>query len=134
MYSILRAYTMDAITAGAREQSLFLENIRAFQPIKTTNSEARREEGWQNLYAAKLNAAIKSGNLTITFQALQGLLSGLSDILIIYFAATSVMNGDMTRRPRDPRRDREQHPRRGREQVGVSTNVGSAPLARDLPT
>src|SRR6202035_5744623 len=79
--SIARRFATDSLVSEAREQTRFLETIRAMQTIKVSGGETNRESLWRNLYAAKLNATIKTGNLTIAYQHLNTLLSGLSDVL-----------------------------------------------------
>jgi ATP-binding cassette, subfamily B, bacterial CvaB/MchF/RaxB len=91
-----RRLAADTLIADAREQTRFLETIRAMQTIKVSGGEMNREALWRNLYAAKLNATIKTGNLTIAYQNLNTLLSGLGDIVILYLAAQDAMGGLMT--------------------------------------
>jgi ATP-binding cassette, subfamily B, bacterial CvaB/MchF/RaxB len=95
-YSLAKRYAADAMVADAREQSQFLETMRGSQTIKILGGEDLREAQWRNLYAAKLNTLIRSGNLAIGFDATNSFLSGLSDIVIIYLAASAVMSGEMT--------------------------------------
>jgi ATP-binding cassette subfamily B protein RaxB len=93
---VARRFAADTLISDAREQTRFLETIRAMQTIKVSGGESNREGLWRNLYAAKLNAAIKSGNLTIAYQSLNMLLQGLCDVAIIYLAAENAIAGSMT--------------------------------------
>jgi ATP-binding cassette, subfamily B, bacterial CvaB/MchF/RaxB len=94
--SIARRYAMDAMVSASREQSQFLETIRAIQTIKATGGEATRESEWLNLYIAEVNASIRVGNLGIGYQSLSSLLSAASDILIMFLAAKAIIAADMT--------------------------------------
>jgi ATP-binding cassette subfamily B protein RaxB len=94
--SIGRRLSADSMIAEAREQSKFLETIRAIQTIKVSGGEVSRENLWRNFYADKLNSNIRIGNLNIAYQNLSSLLSGLSDVLILYLAARDAMGGLMT--------------------------------------
>jgi len=94
--SLARRYAADTIVTEAKEQTKFLETIRAIQTIKVSGGETNREGVWRNLYAAKLNATIKSGNLAIVYQNANALLSGLSDVGLIYLAAKDAIAGQMT--------------------------------------
>jgi len=94
--SIAQRYAADTMVTEAREQTKFLETIRAIQTIKVSGGETNREGVWRNLYAAKLNATIKSGNLAIVYQSANTLLSGLSDVGLIYLAAQDAIAGQMT--------------------------------------
>jgi ATP-binding cassette, subfamily B, bacterial CvaB/MchF/RaxB len=94
--SLAMKCSADLNVAEASEQGNFLETIRSVQTIKVSGGETRRETAWQNLYAARINCTIKVGNLAITFQALNSLLSGISDVVILYLAAQRAMRGEMT--------------------------------------
>ena len=58
--------------------------------------ESTRESEWLNLYVAALNSSIKVGNLGIAYNAVSAVLSGLSDIVIVFIAAKQVMKGELT--------------------------------------
>jgi ATP-binding cassette subfamily B protein RaxB len=94
--SIARRYAADAMVSAAREQSQFLETIRAIQTIKATGGEATRESEWLNLYIAELNASIRVGNLGIGYQGLSSMLNSASDILVMFLAAKAIMSAEMT--------------------------------------
>ena len=93
---VARRLAADAIVADAKEQTRFLETLRAIQPIKVCSGEANREGVWQNLYAAKLNAAIRMGNAQALFEHSAGFINRLTDVGVLYLAASSAMNGVMT--------------------------------------
>lgn len=93
---IARRLSADAIVAQAKEQTRFLETLRAIQTIKVCSGEANREGLWQNLYAAKLNTAIRTGNVQIVFQSSAAFLNRGTDVAVLYLAATSAIDGAMT--------------------------------------
>lgn len=93
MYQPFRAISEQEIIARAEENSNFMESIRAIQTIKLFGSEAKREGQWQNRYAAAINQNIRLGNFTISFSAINRLLFGCENILVIYVAATLVIQG-----------------------------------------
>ncbi len=103
-YAVLRAATRqvakrlsaDAIVADAREQTRFLETLRAIQTIKVCSGEANREGVWQNLYAAKLNTAIRTANVQIFFQSAAAFLNRGTDVAVVYLAASSAIDGALT--------------------------------------
>lgn len=94
--TLARRYATDSMVADSREQTQFLETIRSMQTVKSVGGEVVRENEWLNLYVAKLNTAIRIGNLGIAYQAASGVLSGLSDIAIVYFAARRAIAGEIT--------------------------------------
>lgn len=104
LYAVLRIATRqiakqlsaDAIVAEAKEQTRFLETLRAIQTIKVCSGEANREGLWQNLYAAKLNTAIRTGNVQIVFQSSATFLNRGTDVAVLYLAASQAIDGAMT--------------------------------------
>jgi len=91
LYRPLHQATEDMIQNSAKEQSNFLENIRAMQTIKLFGNESQRQGIWQNRYAEVINSEIRLGRLKISFDSFNKLLFGLENVLVIYFAALMVM-------------------------------------------
>lgn len=96
LYRPLHRATEESIQAQAKEQSNFLENIRGIQTIKLFTCESARQGIWQNRYSEVINADIRLGRLKISFDAMNKLLFGIENIIVIYLAAMIVMNGDLT--------------------------------------
>lgn len=96
MYQPLYLATEKSIEATAKEQTNFLENIRAMQPIKLFTREFQRQGIWQNHYANVINAEIKLGKLTISFDLLKSWIFGLENIIVIFFAASLVISGELS--------------------------------------
>jgi len=95
-YRLLHQATEELIQTEAKEQTNFLESIRAIRPIKLFGHEARRQGIWQNRYADVINADIRLGKLNISFAAFSSLLFGLENVLVIYMAATLVIANSLT--------------------------------------
>lgn len=91
LYRQLHQATEEMIQNSAKEQSHFLENIRAIQTIKLFSNESQRQGLWQNRYAEVINSEIRLGRLQISFNAFNQLLFGLENVVVIYFAALLVM-------------------------------------------
>jgi ATP-binding cassette, subfamily B, bacterial CvaB/MchF/RaxB len=96
LYRPLHNATEDSIQASAKEQSNFLENLRGIQTIKLFTCEPQRQSLWQNRYSEVINADIRLGKLNISFEAMNTLLFGLENILVIYLAASLVMDGSLS--------------------------------------
>ncbi len=88
---VLRKLTAQRIDLAAKEQSHFIESVRAIQPVRIFNQEGRRHNQWQNRLVATLNTDIRLGKWDIGAATLNQLLFGLENIVIIYLAATLVM-------------------------------------------
>lgn len=93
MYRSLRMVSEQEILAMAKEQSNFMETVRAMQTIKLFGSEAKREGLWQNHYINFTNKSINLGIFNISYQAVNRLLFGLENILVVYLAARLVIGG-----------------------------------------
>jgi len=95
-FQLTKRYAADSIMTDAREQTRFLETLRAAQTIKASGAENTRETQYRNAAAASINAQIRAGNINIGYLAAEQTLNGMTDILVIYMGASSVIRGDMT--------------------------------------
>ena len=91
-YRPLKRLTEETIVAGAKENSTFIETIRAAQSIKIFSKEAHRQTIWENRYADMLNTGIKVGRLGIVYNAINSVLFGIENIIVVYLGATMVLN------------------------------------------
>ena len=94
--SLSKRLSGDLLVTDAKEQTKFLETLRAMQTIKVAGIETPREALWRNLAADSLNAQIRVGNLNIGYGALSQTLMGASNILVVYLAASNAIGGAMT--------------------------------------
>jgi ATP-binding cassette, subfamily B, bacterial CvaB/MchF/RaxB len=92
----LRRRTEDQIQARARQDSTFIETVRAVQTIKLFGREAEREGVWQNRYAGFVNSGIKLGRLQISFHAANDLIFGIENVAAIYLGARLAIDGALT--------------------------------------
>ncbi|WP_042142737.1 MULTISPECIES: peptidase domain-containing ABC transporter [unclassified Pseudoalteromonas] len=93
MYRPFRNITEQEIIARAEEHSNFMETVRAIQTIKLFGSEVKREGQWQNRYANAINQNIRLGHFQISYAGINRLLFGLENIIVIYLAASLVIQG-----------------------------------------
>jgi ATP-binding cassette subfamily B protein RaxB len=91
-YKPIRLLSEEAIVASAKESSHFLESIRAVQTIKLLSKETDRQSQWQNKLADSMNKGIRMAKWNIGFSTVNRGLFGIENIVIIYFAANSVMD------------------------------------------
>ncbi|MCF6441944.1 peptidase domain-containing ABC transporter [Pseudoalteromonas luteoviolacea] len=96
MYRPLRQMSEEVIVTQAKEQSNFMETVRGIQTIKLFGREVQRQSVWHNKYADSLNAGIKVGHLTIGYEAINKIIFGIENVLVVYFAALLVMEGNLT--------------------------------------
>lgn len=95
-YQILRNQNEELIVARARENTTFIENIRAIQGIKLFGKESDRDSVWQNNYADVINSGIKVEKINIAIQFFNNFLTGTVHILLILFAGHAVINGQLS--------------------------------------
>lgn len=91
-----RRLSEESIAANAKEDTTFLESIRAIQTVKLFSHESNRQNIWLNRFSEVINADIRLAKIEITESAINDLLFGIETILVIYFGALIVMKGDLT--------------------------------------
>ncbi|MEP3889814.1 MAG: peptidase domain-containing ABC transporter [Hellea sp.] len=96
LFPILRNRQQKVIENIAVEQSYLIETIRATRPVKIFARQNQRESVWRNLYSDVVNANISYGKLTVGGQFATSLIGGFQTILIVYFGAIFVIDGDLT--------------------------------------
>jgi ATP-binding cassette, subfamily B, bacterial CvaB/MchF/RaxB len=96
LYRLLRRQNEELIHARAKEQSSFIETVRAIQSVKLFNRESESEGHWLNRYAETVNANVRLGRLSIGFKTLNEILFGVENIVTIYLGARLVLHADLT--------------------------------------
>lgn len=96
VYPMLRRRTEEGIVAGAREDSTFLETVRAIQSIKLFGKEADRQSVWSNNLVSALNASIRLEKIKINYDAVNGVIAAVETIAIVYVGALLVMEESLT--------------------------------------
>ncbi len=84
-------YKQESIILSAKENTNFMETIRAVQTIKLFSKENQRESMWLNQYAAALNAGIKLSKLDIVLAAINQTVFPIAAIVIIWLGAQEIM-------------------------------------------
>lgn len=93
---VMRRLTAERIDLAAKEQSHFIESVRAIQPVRIFNQENRRQGQWQNRLVSTLNTDIRLGKWDIGAQTINQVLFGLENIIVIYVAAILVMDNALS--------------------------------------
>lgn len=86
----------EALIAGARQQSRFMESIRSIITTKNYALEQQRANDWQGTYAAYLNSGYHLSHLQLTMGTVQALLFGIDNLLTVYLGALAVGAGELT--------------------------------------
>ncbi|MEE1923775.1 peptidase domain-containing ABC transporter [Pseudomonas sp. 148P] len=95
-YFPLRKASEERIVLSARENSYFLETLRAALPLKLFNSGAQRLSTWQNLLVDVQNRDLETQKIVLLFASLNTLIFGLEGMLLLYFGGHDVLSGDLT--------------------------------------
>lgn len=95
-YWPLRVMTEESIMAKAKQDSHFIESVRAIQTLKVFQKESDRQVEWHNLLAETMNKNIQIARWNVGYDSFNKFLFGLENILVVFFAAKSVMSGQMS--------------------------------------
>ena len=91
-YRPLREISEDQIVCAAKQQTNFLETVRGIQSVKLFNREAQRGLLYQNLAVDAFNAGIRVQKLRMLFTALNRVLFGAENIVVVWLGAALVLD------------------------------------------
>jgi ATP-binding cassette subfamily B protein RaxB len=92
----IRSLQEQKLIADAKSSTNLMENMRTIETIKFYCREMPRLTLWRNIYANQINANVKLTRLSINVEALYGALYGIENILLIFIAASFVLEGKLT--------------------------------------
>ena len=95
-YQCERPHHAERLVQGAKEQSHFIESIRAIQTVKQFDQEVHRHGSWLNKLTASLNADIRIGKWQMRNSLAKQFVSGAENLLVIYFGAAMAMENALT--------------------------------------
>ena len=96
LYRALRRQNEELIRAKAKEQSTFIETVRAMQSLKLFSRESESEGQWLNRYADTVNANVRLGRLNIGFKTVNDVLFGVENIVTVYLGARLALDNSLT--------------------------------------
>jgi len=95
-YRPLRNATEEQIVHAAKQQSHFLETVRGVKTIKLFQRQDERRSSWLTLFVDQVNADLRSQKLQVLYRVMNGVLFGIERIVIIWFGAKLVLDGNFT--------------------------------------
>jgi ATP-binding cassette subfamily B protein RaxB len=95
-YRLLRDINAEGLVFSAREQTCFLETIRAIQAIKLSGRETDRRNRWINLKVDSINRGLDKQKIELLFENLNMAISGIVGVATFRIGATSVIDGGFT--------------------------------------
>lgn len=91
-----RARSQEALVAGAKKDSYFLETIRAEVALKNFGMEHRRESGFLDRLIVSINKDTQVYRLGVIEVALAELVFSLQFLAVVWLAAKSIVAGQLT--------------------------------------
>ncbi|WP_374324692.1 peptidase domain-containing ABC transporter [Azonexus sp.] len=95
-YRPLRNATEEQIIHAAKQQSHFLETVRGVRSIKLFQRQEERRSTWLSLLVDQINADLRNQKLQIFYRLINGILFGVERILVIWFGARLILDGNFT--------------------------------------
>ena len=96
LFQPLRRASMESISRHASADTSLMEAARGIQTIKLLQGETDRREHWLNRLVHAMNSDMRGARLDIVHGAAQGLIFGVENILVIFFAASLVMENNLS--------------------------------------
>ncbi|MGY6554926.1 MAG: peptidase domain-containing ABC transporter [Wenzhouxiangella sp.] len=104
LYAVLRLVifralwlaSQEALVLDAKENSLFMESVRAILPMKNFGRETLREALWQNRKADALNAEIRVSKLQLIQQLGNTGIFAFENIVVLWVGALAVINTELS--------------------------------------
>jgi ATP-binding cassette subfamily B protein RaxB len=95
-YRPLREASQEALALGAREQSCFLETIRAIGPIKLFGCELDRRARWMSMRTDSINRSMRTQIMGLWFGNINQMIGAVSGALVLWLGAGMVLDGAFT--------------------------------------
>lgn len=95
-YRPFRAASEERIMLAAKENTYFLESIRAALPLKLYGRVAERVARWQNLMIDVQNRDVATQRMSLWFSSAHTLISGGEGMLLLYLGGAAVLDRAMS--------------------------------------
>jgi ATP-binding cassette subfamily B protein RaxB len=92
-YSPFRNAAAERLVVAAKENTHFLETLRAMTPLKLFGREEERRARWQNLIVEVQNRDVRTAKMGMTFSTANTFIFGLENLLVLWLGAKLIMGG-----------------------------------------
>jgi len=92
-YRPFREAAAERLVIAAKENSHFLETLRAITPLKLFGREQERRSRWQNLVVEVQNRDTRTAKMNMWFGIANTFVFGLENLLVFYFGAKLILQG-----------------------------------------
>lgn len=93
-YRPFRDAAAERLVLAAKENTHFLESLRAIQPLKLFGREEERRSRWHNLMVDVLNRDVRTAKMNIGFATANTFIFGLENLLVFWLGARMIMSAD----------------------------------------
>ena len=93
---VSRSRILEYQVSNARAESFFLESLRGLLAIKNFNQESLREQAYQQHCGQSVSANAAVSGIAAWIELMRQLTLGLSHVVIIWIAASDVLNNTMS--------------------------------------
>nr|WP_231873924.1 peptidase domain-containing ABC transporter [Luteibacter rhizovicinus] len=91
-----RESNLSQISTQAKQQSLFMESVRASQTIRLFNAVPAQTSRFANVTAASVNTSIAVQRLDLIFGTLGGLTSGAQKVAVLWLGGMLALDGKLS--------------------------------------
>lgn len=91
LYFPIKQLNQQILQSDAKQQSYFMQSVRAIRTIKLSNKEHATHGKWMSLFVNNLNQRIALGRWHIRFDIINKLLFGLENLTVVFIAVGLVM-------------------------------------------
>lgn len=92
-YRPLHEAAAERLVIAARENTHFLETLRAITPLKLFGREEERRARWQNLIVDVQNRDVRTAKMNIGFSSANTFIFGTENLIVFWLGAKLVMQG-----------------------------------------
>ncbi len=92
----LREASHEVLQLAAREQSCFIESIRAIQPIKLFGRELDRRGQWLNMKVDTINRTVRTQKFMLWFAYANMMIFGFQNLIVYWFGARMAIESTLT--------------------------------------
>jgi len=95
-YRPLRDAAAERLVIAAKENSHFLETLRAITPLKLFGREEERRARWQNLIVDVQNRDVRTARMSMGFSTANTFIFGAENLIVLWLGAKMIMAGQMS--------------------------------------
>jgi ATP-binding cassette subfamily B protein RaxB len=95
-YSSFREANAERLVLSAKENTHFLETLRAIVPVKLAGHETERRTRWQHLLTDVMDRDLRTQKLGLVFSTSSTLITGASTLLLLSHGAQQVMDNTLS--------------------------------------